>query len=176
MPAIWSGAYVGVGAGGSWLHSQAADSFGNSSNHSGHGRLLNASVGYNWQSGNAIYGVEGEVSRGFTSHQYSESVFARAGIVQGNVLLFARLGAHIGQGRVTWTNLGTGSTVTDQRTVVGPAVGVGAEWAVSSALALRTDLTGSWSQNTSTAPNGTNQLEVKGATAVLSGSLIYKFH
>ena len=137
---------------------------------------MNATVGYNWQSGNAVYGMEGEVYRGLSSNRYSEGVFARAGFVQGNVLLYARLGAHVGQSKVTWINTNTGSRITDQQTVIGPAVGIGAEWAVSSALSLRSDLTANWSEFTSTAPSGTNQLSVKAAATVLSGSLIYKFH
>ncbi len=172
-PAIWSGAYIGVGAGGSWSENQSSAG-GPTSTHSSYGSRAKALMGYNLQAGSAVYGVEAEVYRGFRTHQLSEAVYARAGLAQGNVLLFARLGVQSGQSSVTWFNTTTGATSTDKQTVFGPAVGIGAEWAVAPTLSLRTDLTTHWSDFKSTSPGG-NQLEVKGVSTAVFGSVVYKF-
>ena len=59
-PYNWTGFYVGINAGGGWGRSDfsvpfASDSFNTS------GGLVGGTLGYNWQMGRAIFGLEGDV-------------------------------------------------------------------------------------------------------------------
>jgi outer membrane immunogenic protein len=58
----WSGLYVGVHLGYGWsdIDWQEVPAF--SGSHDGDGALLGAQIGYNWQSGRWVYGVEGDVT------------------------------------------------------------------------------------------------------------------
>ena len=54
----WSGFYVGLNGGGGWGHSywdSSADRIGLS------GGLAGGTAGYNWQIGNAVLGLEGDI-------------------------------------------------------------------------------------------------------------------
>jgi outer membrane immunogenic protein len=55
----WTGAYVGLNGGGGWGHSNFSAPFAGSPNLSG--GLIGGTLGYNYQVGQAVFGVEGDV-------------------------------------------------------------------------------------------------------------------
>ena len=55
----WTGAYVGLYGGGGWGHSNTSAPFASSSNLSG--GVAGGTLGYNYQVGQAVFGVEGDL-------------------------------------------------------------------------------------------------------------------
>jgi outer membrane immunogenic protein len=63
--ATWTGFYAGVHLGGVWQHARAdyadpSDGFGNKAN--GGGFIGGGQIGYNWQTGNTVWGLEATIS------------------------------------------------------------------------------------------------------------------
>jgi outer membrane immunogenic protein len=59
----WSGFYPGIEGGGGWAHSSQIDTFGvTSGRYDQSGGLFGGTIGYNWQSGRFVFGVEGDWS------------------------------------------------------------------------------------------------------------------
>jgi outer membrane immunogenic protein len=86
-------------------------------------------AGYNWQSGNNVWGIEGDIS-GLSDWDYLASIRARYGIVSGNWLYYGTAGAaFINSGNVS----GFGISVSGP-SFVGLAVGAGAETKINSHL------------------------------------------
>ncbi len=56
----WTGAYVGLNGGGAWGHSDWSGTTGTSGTNLS-GGLVGGTLGYNWQAGQAVYGVEGDI-------------------------------------------------------------------------------------------------------------------
>jgi outer membrane immunogenic protein len=104
----WSGFYLGVNGGGGWGHSYwdtSADRIGLS------GGLAGGTAGYNWQFGNAVLGIEGDIDwanlKGTnsstlcpagcsTSDTWLSTVRGRAGYAFGGVLPFVTGGLALG--------------------------------------------------------------------------------
>jgi outer membrane immunogenic protein len=61
-PAVynWTGFYVGINGGGAWGKSDWANPLGSSS-FNANGALIVGTAGYNWQMGQAVFGLEGDV-------------------------------------------------------------------------------------------------------------------
>ena len=97
----WSGFYLGINGGGGWGHSNwdtSSDRIGLS------GGLVGGTAGYNWQLGNAVLGIEGDIDwanlKGTnsstlcpagcsTSDTWLSTVRGRAGYAFGSVLLLS---------------------------------------------------------------------------------------
>ena len=58
----WSGLYVGVHAGYSWTDIDWQETPAFNGSHSGEGWLGGAQIGYNWQAGRFVYGLEADIS------------------------------------------------------------------------------------------------------------------
>jgi outer membrane immunogenic protein len=56
----WSGFYVGINGGGAWGKSNWSNPLGSSS-FNANGGLIGGTAGYNWQMGQAVFGLEGDV-------------------------------------------------------------------------------------------------------------------
>jgi len=56
----WTGAYVGLNGGGAWGHSDWSGATGSSGTNIS-GGLVGGTLGYNWQAGQTVLGVEGDV-------------------------------------------------------------------------------------------------------------------
>jgi outer membrane immunogenic protein len=59
----WSGLYVGLHAGYSWTDIDWQETPAFNGSHDGRGWLGGAQLGYNWQAGRFVYGVEADISR-----------------------------------------------------------------------------------------------------------------
>jgi len=144
----WTGVYVGVFGGGGYgnhninnANGQAGPSTDFTANYSSTGGVAGGEVGYNWQSGNYLAGVEGSLFwsgiRGNDSSQFAAGAFpgvtaidadnlrwggallARGGIVVDRLLLFFTGGYAFGDIQHTNTAVPqvAGFPVTDQFTV-----------------------------------------------------------
>src|SRR5947207_10844488 len=66
-PALWTGWYIGVNAGAAWQTASQAYDFSRTSNlHQRTGSNISfiggGQIGYNWQAGSIVYGIEGDIS------------------------------------------------------------------------------------------------------------------
>lgn len=132
-PSIWDGAYVGINGGYAWSNSNPTDA---------EGGFGGAQVGYNWQRGRLVFGIEGDFQGGdiggsvatdvdATLHSeinWFSTVRGRVGIATGPWLIY-------GTGGVAFADIDTrvrfddGDSWKDSGTQVGYAVGGGLEWA-----------------------------------------------
>jgi outer membrane immunogenic protein len=58
----WTGFYVGLEGGGGWDRAEQSDIAFRSGPYNTSGYLAGGTVGYNWQSGHAVFGLEGDLS------------------------------------------------------------------------------------------------------------------
>lgn len=56
----WTGAYVGINGGGGWGRSDTSSPFASGSFKTS-GGVVGGTVGYNWQTGPAVFGLEGDI-------------------------------------------------------------------------------------------------------------------
>ncbi|HVY59925.1 MAG TPA: outer membrane protein [Xanthobacteraceae bacterium] len=103
----WYGPYLGLNLGYQW--GSATNSPANPSGFAG-----GLGAGYNWQSGNFVYGLETDLdltsaNDTFAGYQFSNPWFGtargRAGLAMNNILFFATLGIAYGGGRVEFSGL-----------------------------------------------------------------------
>jgi outer membrane immunogenic protein len=138
----WSGFYLGVNGGGGWGHSYwdtSSDRIGLS------GGLVGGTAGYNWQFGNAVLGLEGDIDwanlKGTnsstlcpagcsTSDTWLSTVRGRAGYAFGNVLPYVTGGLALGDIRAATPGF-AGASNTSAGWTAGGGIEVG--------------LTGNWS-------------------------------
>jgi outer membrane immunogenic protein len=57
----WTGFYVGINGGGAWGRSSFDGALGTLGNFDTSGALAGGTVGYNWQYGQAVFGLEGDI-------------------------------------------------------------------------------------------------------------------
>jgi outer membrane immunogenic protein len=101
--ASWAGWYIGAHAGAAWQQAQSLDygtSFSNTSFIGG------GQVGYNWQHGNFVFGLEGDISGlanknklydGFSSSiRWLSTVRTRFGLAVGDTMAYATAGVAFG--------------------------------------------------------------------------------
>jgi outer membrane immunogenic protein len=138
----WSGSYLGINGGGGWGHSNwdtSSDRIGLS------GGLVGGTAGYNWQLGNAVLGIEGDIDwanlKGTnsstlcpagcsTSDTWLSTVRGRAGYAFGGVLPYLTGGLALGDIRAATPGFAGASN-----TSAGWTAGAGIEFG----------LTGNWS-------------------------------
>jgi outer membrane immunogenic protein len=123
----WSGPYAGLNVGYEW--SRVTNTVGEPSGFMGGGQ-----VGYNWQSGQFVFGAETDIQFSgaddtFAPWKFSNPWFGtlrgRAGVAFSNVLLYATLGLAYGELKGEFLGL------SETKTEVGWAGGVGAEYGFS---------------------------------------------
>ena len=156
----WSGFYAGI-VGGGGLFSSTTTEHGNSiygggASQSEFGGAIGGTVGFNVQSGSAVFGVEGDVSWssfGFdttypdnvnennSSWDWIATVRARAGLAVDNTLFFATAGvAAVSTDYFYGRNdLMTGMYAESSGTEFGFTAGVGAEYALSDDLSVKAE-------------------------------------
>jgi outer membrane immunogenic protein len=108
----WVGPYLGLTLGYQW---------GSVTNISAHPSGLEGGFegGYNWQTGQFVYGVEGDLQLSdandmFANYKFSNPWFGtvrgRGGVAFNNILVFGTLGLAFGEGQVSQINVGTESS------------------------------------------------------------------
>jgi outer membrane immunogenic protein len=141
MPYDWTGFYVGINGGGGWGKSSWSNSYGTADADIS-GGLVGGTLGYNYQMGQAVFGLEGDIDwsdiRGTTStgicagtscetrNSWLATARGRIGYAFDRVMPFVTGGAAFGD--IKTTPAGYGSTTT---TRTGWTVGGGAEFAIA---------------------------------------------
>ncbi len=156
-PLLWSGAYIGLHAGYSWGRENDNQSEQQFSSCTGSvcadrfdldGFIGGAHAGYNWQTGQWVFGIEGDIDyadiSGSTDFSYQfgavngrlgfnsdwqASLRLRAGYAVDTWLLYATGGAAVGHGELhaRGQSFGTPFSETDDNTHTGWTVGGGVE-------------------------------------------------
>ena len=116
----WSGFYAGVNGGGGWGHSYWS---GNGTGIGLSGGQVGGTAGYNWQYGNAVLGLEGDIDwsglKGTstsslcpngctTSQNWLSTVRGRAGYAFGSVMPYVTGGLAVGDIRASIPGLADG--------------------------------------------------------------------
>jgi outer membrane immunogenic protein len=137
----WTGFYVGINGGGGWGNSNWNDPYG-STDAKVSGGLVGGTLGYNFQMGQAVFGLEGDIDwsdiRGSTNtgicsgtscetrNSWLATARGRIGYAFDRVMPFVTGGAAFGDIKATPAGLGTTTT-----TKTGWTVGGGAEFAIA---------------------------------------------
>src|SRR5215831_15767643 len=154
-PFSWTGFYIGGNIGAAWANRDVRDPFlgVNFNNGNSNGTFIGGGqLGYNWQVGYAVLGIEAEFD-GVANNNNSGTVFipsvgniqvtsnsrwittlaARFGVTNGPWLFYGKVGGGwVGSDDFTVTNLSTGSLLTvsdNNNSNSGWLVGAGIEWA-----------------------------------------------
>lgn len=132
-PPIWEGAYIGINGGYGWAGASAGDA---------EGAFGGGQVGYNWQRGRFVFGIEGDMqasdingrsttafSDAKTDVDWFSTVRGRIGIAEGPLLLYGTGGLAIADiyNRVDLAIPAV--TLKESGVHTGYAVGGGLEWA-----------------------------------------------
>jgi outer membrane immunogenic protein len=135
----WTGAYVGINGGGGWGSSDTSAPFASGS-FRGTGGVVGGTVGYNWQTGPTVFGVEGDIDWsnirgssacgvGFaceTKNSWLATARGRVGYAFDRFLPYVTGGLAVGDIKNTVSGVGTSTA-----TKAGYAIGGGLEAALS---------------------------------------------
>jgi len=140
--ANWTGWYIGAHAGAAWQQSHTSESeygrvFYNNS-FSKTGFIGGGQIGYNWQHGNFVFGLEGDISglsgkntgqSGYTTYssqiRWLSTVRGRFGLAVGDTMAYATAGVAFGGVRNSFNV--DGVNYSDSKTKTGWTVGGGVE-------------------------------------------------
>jgi outer membrane immunogenic protein len=159
----WTGFYIGGNLGGAWANTRITDNLGMSFSNGNNGVFVGGGqVGFNYQLGNAVFGVEGDfdwaannnnnvtgvvgpLGHTFTASandKWMATVAGRLGYAFDRWLIYAKGGGGwVGANSFTVTDLTTGGSVTagSSNTISGWLVGGGFEWAFANNWSLRAE-------------------------------------
>jgi outer membrane immunogenic protein len=144
----WTGFYLGANIGGAWSKSTITDNVtGASLSSSSNGFIGGGQVGYNWQFGSWILGVEGDIDgtsinktsnavptafgtlQASASTDWIATLAGRVGFAFDHWMIYGKGGGAWVQNSATLSNLTTGASASASDTASGWMAGVGAEWA-----------------------------------------------
>jgi opacity protein-like surface antigen len=147
----WSGFYAGANIGGAWSTTTLTDE--TAAAHwtpGGTGFIGGAQIGYNVQTGNFVYGIEGDfdwttfagttrplstslgVIEASTTKDWIATVAGRLGIASDNLLFYSKFGAGWIQESAALSTAGGGAILSGSRTTSGWLAGGGIEYAFAS--------------------------------------------
>jgi outer membrane immunogenic protein len=183
----WTGLYVGLNGGGGWGWSKDTDSTRGimTRDFPTSGALFGGTVGYNYQVGSAVLGLEGDLgwaringSSGSvlngvnysTYLQWLSSVRGRVGYAFDRVLPYVTGGLAVGGVKNTITT--PLSALNGTTTGTGWTVGAGVEYGVTPSLSLKAEYL--FADIPNSAPIPGNQVDVK--TNIVRGGLNWRFN
>jgi outer membrane immunogenic protein len=183
----WTGLYVGLNGGGGWGWSKDTDSTRGITTRDfpTSGALFGGTVGYNYQVGNAVLGLEGDLgwarlngSSGsvlngvnYSSYlQWLSSVRGRVGYAFDRVLPYVTGGLAVGGVKNTITT--PMSALNGTTTGTGWTVGAGVEYGVTPSLSFKAEYLFADIPNSTPIPG--NQVDVK--TNIVRGGLNWRFN
>jgi len=144
----WTGFYIGLNLGGAWTNGSVTDSlFGLSASTNRSGFISGGQVGFNYQFGNFVLGVEGDADwtslsatgtgvpilgigtlQGSAGTKWVSTLAGRFGVAFDRVLFYGKAGGGWVGNNATITNLTTGASVSASNTNGGWLLGAGIEW------------------------------------------------
>ncbi|MGJ4960122.1 outer membrane protein [Bradyrhizobium sp. HKCCYLRH2015] len=141
----WSGFYVGVNGGGGWSENTwDLVGGGREGSHDASGGTVGGQVGYRWQMGQIVFGVEAQGNWADLTGDNQSALFGtrnrtktdafglftgQVGYAINNVLLYAKGGAAVTSNKYTITNAATGAFLaSNDDTRWGGVVGAGVEY------------------------------------------------
>jgi len=143
-PASWTGWYIGAHAGAAWQNMSANGTYGSSLSHvDGSTFIGGGQIGYNWQHGNSVFGIEADIS-GFsngpsitaggnsktlsTKTDWLSTIRPRVGLAVADTMVYATGGVAFGNvSNTQFLFTGTGGTKSESKTKVGWTIGGGVE-------------------------------------------------
>jgi outer membrane immunogenic protein len=183
----WTGLYLGLNAGGGWGNSNWTDAATSSGDFDTSGALIGGTLGYNWQTGQVVFGVEtdlawsnidGNTPAAFcagctTENNWLSTVRGRVGFAMDRVLPYITGGVAFGDIEAHVPGFsGDSSTEAGWTLGGGLEVALAANW-TAKAEYLYVDL-GSMSCSAANCA-GLGSTEVEFQTHVLRGGLNYRF-
>ena len=141
----WSGFYIGANGGGGWSHNTwDLVGGGREGSHDSTGGTIGGQIGYRWQTGPVVFGLEAQGNWADFSGDNVSALFAtrnrtktdafglftgQIGYAWNNVLLYAKGGAAVTSNKYTITNAATGAFLgSNNDTRWGGVVGAGLEY------------------------------------------------
>lgn len=141
----WSGFYIGVNGGGGWSHNTwDLVGGGREGSHDSSGGTVGGQVGYRWQMGQIVFGLEAQGNWADFSGDNVSALFGtrnrtktdalglftgQVGYAWNNVLLYAKGGAAVTSNKYTISNAATGAFLgSNDNTRWGGVVGAGIEY------------------------------------------------
>lgn len=188
----WSGFYIGVNGGGGWSHDRFnATAFGNEGSHDASGGTAGGQVGYRWQTGQFVFGLEAQGNWADLSGDNISAVFAQrnhtktdafglftgqVGYAWNNVLLYAKGGAAVTDNKYdVYSSLTGASLGSSSNSNWGGVVGAGLEYGFTPnwSVAFEYDHLFMGNQNTTFA--GLKSDSIKQDVDLFTARLNYKF-
>jgi outer membrane immunogenic protein len=160
LPFNWTGFYIGANVGGAFIQGDVTDSrFGLNFNNRNNSFIGGGQVGYNYQIGAVVFGVEGDFDWiannntgssvvtptgiiGATANNPSwiTTLAARFGYALDHWLFYGKAGGGwVGNNGLTLTNLRTGASIAGTNSNDGWLLGAGVEWAVTSNWTIKAE-------------------------------------
>ena len=141
----WSGFYIGANGGGGWSHNTwDLVGGGREGSHDSTGGTIGGQIGYRWQTGPVVFGLEAQGNWADFSGDNLSALFAtrnrtktdafglftgQIGYAWNNVLLYAKGGAAVTSNKYTITSAATGAFLgSNNDTRWGGVVGAGLEY------------------------------------------------
>jgi len=136
----WSGFYIGINGGYAFGDADISNSFGDFTTDSQDGWLIGATLGYNYQTGRWVWGIEGDIDYALIDGETSNTLACPAGTCEVENNWFATVRGRVGYAFGRWMPYITGggafagSKVTvggtsSSDTATGWTIGAGVEYA-----------------------------------------------
>jgi outer membrane immunogenic protein len=188
----WSGFYIGVNGGGAWSNSDwNAVGFGPEGSHDVSGGTVGGQIGYRWQTGPVVFGVEAQgnwadisgdnISQQFFDQRNRSKIDAfglftgQIGYAFNNVLLYAKGGAAVTDNKYTVSLVGTGFSASTSDTRWGGVVGAGVEYGFAPNWSLGFEYDHLFMDRQDYTFGGVQQDSIKQDVDLFTARLNYKF-
>jgi outer membrane immunogenic protein len=195
-PFTWTGFYVGGNIGDAWSHSTITDNLtGASLSTRGlNGLIGGGQLGYNFQTNNFVFGVEGTFDwssldrtsgvvatrfgnlQATASTPWITSVAARLGYAFDRSLIYGKVGGGWVDNKLTVSNLTTGLSATATNSNGGLLLGVGGEYGIDQNWSVKIEYAhiglGTW---TAASPIAGDRISAKREINMITGGFNYRF-
>jgi outer membrane immunogenic protein len=185
----WTGFYIGINGGGGFSHSSwSFDGVGDGS-HDASGGTVGGQIGYRWQTGQIVWGVEGQgnwadlsgnhfgAASGLTDRSKIDSfglITGQVGYAFNNVLLYVKGGAAVADVKNSVTD-GAGFFASNSDTRWGGTVGAGVEYGFAPGFSLGFEYDHLFLGRSTIALTPVDSSSIKNDVDLFTARLNYKF-
>jgi outer membrane immunogenic protein len=159
QPFSWTGMYIGGNVGGAWTERDVTDAiFSLSADTSRGGVIGGAQAGFNYQFGNFVVGVEGDIDwmglkttdaaafvpsvgtlQGSADMQWISTLALRFGVAYDRLLFYGKAGGALVADNAVVTNVTTGTSAASSKVNNGWLIGAGVEWGFAPNLSTKVE-------------------------------------